>query len=163
MESTNICPIGSMLCSEFGRPHRAVHITEPPHVMQHNFCQLVVSLQEKPEADAADTSPESLVRRGRLEITGRSVRLCLSVCVYVCIKSRNGESSQYSQSSILPALAQGKKKIKSEILIIMQDKQNSNSSSLKISSYLTPKVEENQSEKVKFKKKIKPTQFSPTK
>lgn len=44
----------------------------------------------------------------------------------------------------------------------MQDKQNSNSSRLKISSYLTPKVEENQSVEVK-KKKIKPTQFFPTK
>lgn len=48
--------------------------------MLHNFSQLVVSLQEKPEADAADTSLERAVRLGRLEITGGSVRLC--VCVY---------------------------------------------------------------------------------
>lgn len=72
-------------------------------------------------------------------------------------RAHNTASLQYCQ------LLHKEKKIKSEILIIMQDKQNSNSSSLKISSYLTPKVEENQSEKVKFKKKIKPTQFSPTK
>lgn len=99
------------VCREFGRPHTAVHITEPPHVMQHNFCQLVVSLQEKPEADAADTSLESLVRLGRLEITGRSVRLC--VCVYK--KQEWGELTIQPVFNI-PSSCTRKKK-KSEILI----------------------------------------------
>lgn len=107
--------------------------------MLHNFSQLVVSLQEKPEADAADTSLERAVRLGRLEITGGSVRRC--VCVY------KKQSSQYSQFPIFPALTQEKT---SEIHIIMQDKQNSNSSSLKISSYLTLKVEGTETEEVKL-------------
>lgn len=64
-----------------------------------------------------------------------------TLCVRVFKKS-----SQYSQSSMFPALTQENT---SEIHIITQDKQNSNSSSLKIASYLT----QNQAEKVKLKKK----------
>lgn len=63
------------------------------------------------------------------------------MCVY------KKQSSQYSQSPIFPALTQEKT---SEIHIIMQDKQNSNSSSLKISSYLTLKVEGTETEEVKL-------------
>lgn len=50
--------------------------------MQHNFSQLVVSLQERPEADAADRSLESVVRLGRLEITGGSESDSRCVCMY---------------------------------------------------------------------------------
>lgn len=61
-------------------------------------------------------------------------------------RAHNAASLQYSQLL--------RKEQTSEIHIIIQDKQNSNSSSLKISSYLTLKVGENQTEdKVKKKKK----------
>lgn len=112
--------------SEFGRPQPRVHITQQPHVTQHNFSQLVVSLQERPEADAADRSLERAVRLGRLEITGRSVRLSVCACVWRAGMGRahNTASLQYSQLL-------HKEKI-SEIHAIMQDKQTSSSCCLKI-------------------------------
>lgn len=67
-------------------------------------------------------------------------------------RAHNAASLRYSQLL--------RKEQTSEIHIIIQDKQNSNSSSLKISSYLTLKVGENQTEdKVKKKKSQKKTQF----
>lgn len=68
-------------------------------------------------------------------------------------RAHNTASLQYSQ------LLHKKKKKNQKFSFFMQDKQNSNSNRLKISSYLTPKVEENQSEEVKLKKKIKPPIF----
>lgn len=78
------------------------------------------------------------------------------MCVCVYKKQEWGELTIQPVFNIPSSYARKKTP---EILIIMQDKQNSNSSRLKISSYLTPKVEENQSEEVKLKKKIKPPIF----
>lgn len=127
-----------------------VHITEPPHIMQHNFYQLVVSLQEKPEADAADTSLESTVHLGRLEITGRLVRLCVCVCVCVYKKQEWGKLTRQPIFSMLSPYIFFFKTIRN--LHYFARQRNSNSSRLKISSSLTQKVEDNQTAEVKLKK-----------
>lgn len=62
-------------------------------------------------------------------------------------RAHNAASLRYSQLL--------RKEQTSEIHIIIQDKQNSNSSSLKISSYLTLKVGENQTEDKVKKKKVR--------